>query len=62
MDEELQLCLQKSSTEVQCLLMITKQEEKKNPTLSKPGTGCLYQKSTSKVTLSRETLDTLSQR
>lgn len=44
MDEELQLCLQKSFSEVQCLLMITKQEEKKKkkPTLSKPGPGCLY--------------------
>lgn len=40
----------------------TGEKKKKNPPLSKPGTGCLYQKSTAKVTLSRETLDTLPQR
>lgn len=41
MDEELQLCLQKSFSEVQCLLMITKQEEKKkkNQLLANQGLG-----------------------
>lgn len=63
MDEELQLFLQKSFVEVQYLLIITKQETTKtNPTLSKPGTGGLYHKSTVNIIHNGETVDALSQR